>query len=145
MKSSDFTTSFATNKSASETFQAINNVRGWWSSFLEGNTENLNDEFRYRYKKLHYSTQRLVEVIPNKKVVWHVSDSTLNFVEKKNEWDNTTIEFEITERDGVTLVVFTHRGLVPSVECFEACSGGWNHYLHKSLVPLINDGKGNPN
>jgi hypothetical protein len=144
MKNSDFKTSFSTHKSAQEAFTAINNVRAWWSSSLEGNSEKLDDVFRYKYKALHYSTQKLIEVVPNKKVVWQVSDSTLNFVDKKDEWDNTTIEFEITEKAGKTNVVFTHHGLLPSVECFEACTGGWNHYLHKSLVPLINDGKGNP-
>lgn len=144
MKNSDFTTSFTTKKTAREVFDAINDVRGWWSTSLEGNSQKLNDVFRYRYKNMHDSRQKLVEVIPDKKVVWKVSDSTLTFVNKKDEWDGTTVQFDITEQDGSTNVVFTHLGLVPAFECFEACSGGWSHYIHNSLVPLINTGKGNP-
>lgn len=140
----DFTTSFTTKKSAREVFDAINNVRGWWSTSLEGDSQKLNDVFKYEYKTMHDSTQKLIEVVPDKKVMWKVSDSTLTFVNKKDEWDGTTVLFEISEDDGSTKVVFTHRGLIPALECFEACSGGWNHYIHKSLVPLINTGKGNP-
>jgi hypothetical protein len=144
MKKSDFTTTIVVNKAPSEVFNAINNVRGWWSSTLEGNSEKLNDEFTYRYKDLHYSKQRLIEVIPGKKVAWLVTDSALSFVKKTNEWDGTIISFEIAENNGRTTVNFTHTGLTTSVECFDACSGGWNHYLHQSLAPLINQGFGNP-
>ena len=33
-----------------EVFNAINNVRGWWSEELEGTSERLNDEFIF----VHY-------------------------------------------------------------------------------------------
>lgn len=144
MNKSDFKVTLSVDKAPSEVFKAINNVRGWWSSSLEGSSEKLDDEFTYRYKDLHYSKQRLIEVVPNKKVSWLVTDSTLTFVKKKNEWDGTIVSFEIAENKGKTEVVFTHHGLSSSVECFEACSGGWNHYLRQSLVPLINLGQGNP-
>lgn len=145
MANNDLTISLTVNKSAAEVFDAINNVRGWWSSTLEGNSSALNDEFIYRYKDMHRSKQKLVELVPNKKIVWQVSDSMLSFIKVQDEWDGTSISFNISEKDGKTEILFVHHGLTPAVECFEACSGGWNHYLHKSLVPLINEGKGNPN
>jgi len=144
MKNEDFTTTMLVNASPAEAFKAINNVRGWWSSTLKGNTEKLNDEFHYQYKDMHSSTQKLVEVVPDKKVVWLVSDSMLSFIMQKDEWDGTTISFELSPKAEQTEIVFTHHGLVPSVECYDACYGGWSHYLHESLVPLINTGKGNP-
>lgn len=144
MKKSDFTTSFTVNQSPEEVFKAVNNVRGWWSASLKGNSTKLNDEFTYVYRDMHTSKQRLVEIVPNKKVVWLVSDSRLTFVNKKNEWDGTRISFDISSKEGKTELVFTHYGLIPSNECFEACSGGWMHYINQSLLPLITEGQGNP-
>jgi hypothetical protein len=144
MKTEDFTTRLLVNTTPAEAFKAINNVKAWWSSTLKGHSEKLNDAFFYQYKDMHRSTQKLVEVIPDKRVVWLISDCMLSFVQKKDEWDGTTVSFDLSQKGDQTEIVFTHYGLVPAVECFDACCGGWNHYLHKSLVPLINTGKGNP-
>jgi hypothetical protein len=34
--------------------------------------------------------------------------------------------------------------LVPEVECYNACTGGWDHYLKGSLLKLLTEGKGMP-
>jgi len=83
-------------------------------------------------------------VVPNKKVVWLVTDSNLNFIQDKQEWNNTTISFEILQKDDKTQVRFTHHGLIPGIECFDACSNAWGDYIKGSLKSLINSGKGKP-
>jgi hypothetical protein len=55
-----------------EVFEAINNVRGWWSVGIEGYANKLNDELVFQVKGVHYSKQKLIEVIPDKKVFLHV-------------------------------------------------------------------------
>jgi hypothetical protein len=145
MKDQDFTTAFTVDQTPSEAFAAINNVRGWWSGEIEGDTDKLGAEFTYRYKDMHYSKKRIVEFIPGKKVAWLVVDGYLGFVEDKTEWQGTKIIFEVSKKGDKTEVRFTHAGLVPKYECFDACSSAWSFYINDSLRSLIATGKGQPN
>jgi len=143
MDNQNFTVSFLVDQTPKEAFNAIQNVPGWWTENLQGSTQQLNDEFEVRFGDVHYSKQKLIEVITNKKVVWLITDSRLNFVKDKSEWTGTKISFEITEKDGKTQVRFTHSGLVPEIECYRDCSNAWGYYVN-SLHSLITTGKGQP-
>lgn len=144
MNHPDFTVTMLVDQAPNEVFNAVNNVRGWWSETLEGETHQAGDEFVYRYQDLHYSRQRLTEVVPDKKVVWLVTDSHLSFLEDDpEEWTGTRISFEITPKNNQTELRFIHQGLVSEKECFDACSSAWTKYL-KSLQDLITTGKGHP-
>ena len=144
MKKKDFTTTFSVDQSPEEVFDAINNVRGWWSEEIDGSTDKLGAEFKFHHKDLHRSTQKITEFVPGKKVVWHVSEARLNFVKNKTEWNGTDVVFEITRKDGKTELRFTHVGLVPAFECYGDCSGAWGFYINNSLRDLITTGKGQP-
>jgi hypothetical protein len=140
----DFSTSFLVDQSPEEVFNAVNNVRGWWSEVIQGSTDKLGAEFEFRYKDFHRSTQKITEFVPGKKIVWHVLDSQLNFVNDKPEWNGTDTVFNITRKDDKTELRFTHVGLVPAVECYGDCSGAWGFYINDSLRSLITTGKGQP-
>ncbi len=148
MKNKNFSTTLIVDQTPEEVFKAVRNVRCWWSGYyseeIKGDTEELNDEFSFRAGGgAHYSRQKLIEVVPNKKVVWLVTDSKLDFLEKKDEWTGTKVIFDILKKDTRTQLVFTHDGLMPEIECYDACAPAWSQYLHNKLLPLITSGKGN--
>jgi hypothetical protein len=139
MKTHDFTTTLVVDQSPKEVFNAVINPQSWWSGEIEGGSTKLNDEFNYRYQDIHYSIQRVVEFVPDQKVVWLVTESNLNYTEDPNEWAGTKITFEITGKDGKTELLFSHTGLG---ECFDYCSGAWTHLVQQSLASLIRSGEG---
>jgi hypothetical protein len=98
MSDQNYTTAFLVDQTPEEVFAAINNVRGWWSGEIEGDTDKLGAEFTYRVPDVHYSKQKITEFIPGKKVVWHVLDSDISYVQVKTEWNDTKISFEISNK-----------------------------------------------
>ena len=142
---SNFTTTILVDKTPNEVFDAINNVRGWWSEEIEGETSKLNDEFILRYEDVHRCRIKLTEVIPGKKVVWLVEENYFNFTKDSSEWTGNQIVFDITKKDNKTQLQFTQIGLVPEEECYDICSKAWTTYVTRSLRDLIVTGKGQPN
>jgi hypothetical protein len=144
MRTNHFHTIISVDATAAEAFRCINDVTKWWTENVEGDSHRLNDEFTVQFADVHYSRQRLVELVPDRKVVWLINDSRLNFVSNKNEWNNHRIVFEIITDNNQTQVHFTQIGLVPEIECYDACSNAWSQYIQQSLFNLITKGKGNP-
>ncbi|HTA77241.1 MAG TPA: SRPBCC domain-containing protein [bacterium] len=145
MKEKSLTHSFVVDRTPKQAFDAINNVWGWWSGEIEGETGKVDDVWTYRYKPFHMSQQKVTKLVPGKQVVWLVTDSYLSFVEDKTEWNGTKIIFDIKKRGGQTEVVFTHQGLTPADQCFKDCDNAWGSYIKGSLKNLIAKGKGQPN
>ena len=144
MKEDSFKKSFKTSKSAEEVFNLLLDIEQWWSGIygeeIKGESKKIGDEFTFKAGGgAHYSKQKLIELIPNEKVVWLITDSTLSFLSNTGEWINTKIGFTISTEENSTVITFTHDGLVPQIECYSACSGGWTRYLDKLEEKLNGD------
>jgi len=136
MKNNDFSYSFASSQTKEAIFEKLKDVRNWWMGIynetITGRSEKLGDLFSFNAGGgAHNSTQKIVELIPGKKITWLVKDSNLSFLAQSDEWTNTTFYFDIAQKGEEVQITFTHKGLTPALECFGACSGGWMQYLKK--------------
>jgi len=142
MVQENFTAAIAVTKSPGEVFNCIKEVQKWWSKDFEGSCKQLNDTFTIHHPGRHYSKQKLVEVIPNQKIVWLVTESTLYWLQlDTHEWTNTKMIFELSTDNGKTMLHFLHQGLVPEKECYNLCSKGWGVVIKDWLFNYITTGK----
>lgn len=134
MTNKNFQFSFTTTQKISEVFNLLLDNKKWWSGLynetIKGKSKKLNDEFSFSAGGgAHFSNQKLVELLPNKKIVWLVTESNLSFLKNTNEWAGTKICFEIEQEEDKTKITFTHIGLLPQIECYGGCSSAWTQYL----------------
>ena len=138
----NLTMSFVVDQWPEEVFDAVTNVRDWWTGEIKGKSAKVGDEFTFRYEDIHTSRQRVVEAVPGKRIVWLVTEANLSFATNPVEWVGTRIVFDIAKKGMKTELRFTHEGLVPSGACYGACDEGWTFYIQGSLRKLITTGKG---
>ncbi|UAK29741.1 SRPBCC domain-containing protein [Nocardia asteroides] len=158
MSNTEYLTAATTvDRTPEEVFSAITNVRGWWSENIIGDTAAVRDEFVFTDDSTHageaaqgkkgirFARFQLTEVVPNRRVVWHVVDSYLDFIDDHDEWTGTDVIFDLTAAARGTTLRFRHEGLTAKKSaCFEACSRGWTFYITESLPQLITTGAGRP-
>ena len=144
MSDSSYTTSFSVDRTPEQVFAAVNDVRSWWMTTVDGDNGAVGDEFSYRVPGIHFCKMRVTEFVPGEKVVWTVVDNHMTFISDQSEWKGTEIRFELSGKGGGTEVRFTHDGLVPTYECFEICRNAWTFYVGDSLRSLAETGEGKP-
>jgi len=142
-KQQDFSLSLTVKASAKETMEKISQVNLWWAKNFKGKAGKLNDEFSVYFGDT-FVNFIISEFIPDKKIVWLVTDCNLHWIDDKKEWKDTEVIWTLSEMDGKTRIDFVHKGLLPESECYESCKPGWTHNLKDSLLKLIENGKGLP-
>jgi len=146
MKQQSFTTSILVDQTPEQCTSTILNVRDWWSGLFnesfEGKAGKNGDEFTFKAGDgAHYTKQKLVELIPGKKIEWLVTESNLTFVPKTDEWTGTRIRFELTKEKEKTRITFTHDGLNPGFQCYDSCSPVWTRYIQEQLPKALSSAK----
>lgn len=142
MDSKSYATSFIVDAGPDEVYSAIIDVARWWTGEVTGPASQVGDEFTYVYPDIHYSKQRVTELLPGARIVWRVVASKLAFASDASEWTGTDITFDIAEQGDRTVVRFAHEGLVPRFECFDNCSNAWSFFINGSLRRLMTTGEG---
>jgi hypothetical protein len=143
MNNKNYHKTITVNASPEEAMKKISQVNKWWAKNTKGATEKLNDKFTVDFGPT-FVDFLITELVPNKKVVWKVTDCNLHWINEKKEWNGTEVVFKLSEENGKTKIDFTHVGLVPGVECYENCEAGWNDHFGNSLLKYMNEGKGIP-
>lgn len=126
-------------KSPNEVFNhIIYDVSKFWPEEFEGESAKLNDEFVFRSGGTHYSKNKVAEFVPDKKVVWLVTESirkTDNF-----DWTGTKMIFELTPKGDHTLLKFTIDGPILENE-YDRLVQICDMVIKESLYNFITRGK----
>ena len=105
-----YTVAIQLERSPNDVFNHVINLSKWWPEEFEGESIKLNSEFILRTGDSHYSKNKVVEFLPDKKVVWLATEGirkTDNF-----EWTGTKMIFELTPHGNHTQLKFTYDGVV---------------------------------
>ncbi len=148
MRDQSYRTTVLVDATPDRAYDAVNDVRGWWSEDLDGRTDTVGAEFDYRGNQdgvnVHRARLRVVDLVPGERVEWLVLDNWMSFIDDQAEWTGTSIVFEISPGERGTEIRFSHLGLVPSYECYDACFDAWTFFLQSSLRKLVTSGRGEP-
>src|SRR5262249_50838012 len=118
----------------------ISRVPDWWTTGFTGASQKPGDTFTVRFGET-FVDFKIVEVIPEKRIVWQVTNSYLHRIKNKAKWNGTRIVRKIWTENETTTVRMTHVGLHPGVECYENCEIGWNFCFGESLLKLVSENK----
>ena len=118
-----------------QVFNAITTVEGlsnWWTTQTTGDT-NLNGEIQFDFGDFKGPKMKVIEIIPNKKIVWECIES--------DGWLGNTFTFLLDENEEKTRVRFSHDGWREQDDFYASCCFSWGRYL-ASLRQYCQTGNG---
>ena len=114
-------------------------VSGWWTTQTKGDSNAggiISTLFTADGRVLGGFDLKILELLPEKSVVWQVVDGPA-------EWVGTKIRFDLKQEDDFTTVLFKHEGWKEPAEFMYHCSTKWATFL-MSLKSLGETGQGQP-
>lgn len=74
-------------------FDALtNSITKWWTEMFEGTSNQRGKSFIIRFGTNVFKTMNVEELIPNKKVVWNVTDSLIDIPDLKIRKNGLTLK-----------------------------------------------------
>jgi len=110
MKKTIYTVAIEIERSPGDVFNRVIDLSKWWPEDFEGESLKLDSEFVLKTGDSHYSKNKVIEFVPDKKV----GLLTLESVRKTDhfDWTGTKMIFELTPKGDRTLLKFTYDGVV---------------------------------
>ncbi len=142
MEQNNFSCGFTANMGAATAINQICNVPGWWGVSFTGSAGHKGDTFVIKMGGDSFFNCTVTELVPEKKIVWLVTDCHMPWYNDKKEWTGTRMSFDLNEHENATDITFTHEGLTPVSECYADCAPGWTHWIKTSLVSYLTTGTG---
>jgi len=102
--------------------------------------KNVGDIVTFRFGETYW-TMRVIKLNPNSYVALecieahHVDDRSPD--SSRKEWEGTKLKWTIEKKENKTRIAFLHEGLAPSLDCYEICELGWDHYFVKVLKQYL--------
>lgn len=122
-----------------EALSAIPGLAGWWTEETAGAAgPGGKITFTFRTPGGNVVGEMVMEVtdVSASCVAWRC-------IGGPPDWMGTTITFDLSEQDGMTILVFGHRGWAEATESMAHCSMKWAVFL-LSLREFMETGKGHP-
>lgn len=113
-------------------------IRNWWTrdAALDPKVGGAGD-FGF-YGRRMIIRAKVAELAPPGRVAWDEVTST------GGRFDGTTISFDLKSQEGITSLLFAHRGFKTSGDDIASATTRWGFYLF-SLKHYLETGKGTPN
>jgi hypothetical protein len=110
IKKTIYTVAIEVEKSPNDVFNHVIDLPKWWPEDFEGETIKLNSVFVLKTGDSHYSKNKVIEFVPEKKIAWLTIESIRNT--DNFDWTGTKMLFELTPKGSGTLLQFTYDGVV---------------------------------
>jgi hypothetical protein len=134
-----YTVTIEIAKSPGDVFNHLINLKKWWPEDFDGDDIKLNSEFVFTTGDSHYSKNKVIEFVPNKKITWLVLEG-IRKTDSYN-WTGTKMIFELTPQNNNTLIKFTYDGVVFEGE-YERLIQICDMTLKEMFYNFIMNGKG---
>ncbi|MFE5293998.1 SRPBCC domain-containing protein [Isoptericola sp. NPDC056618] len=120
-------TTTATPQAMYDALTTVDGLAGWWTQDTTGDA-GLGGKVEFRFPDGGF-VMEVEELRPSERVVWRVVDGP-------EEWVGTTVEWDLRQDGGWTVLLFAHRGWREPVEFMHHCSTKWATFL-QSLKALV--------
>jgi hypothetical protein len=105
-----YTVAIKVSKSPKEAFSQLIQLSRWWPEEYVGGEVQINSEFIFTTGDGHFSKNKIIELVPNKKLVWLVTESLRkadNF-----DWSGTKMIVALSPDGENTVITFIYDGVV---------------------------------
>lgn len=125
----------ASRKKVYTALSTTEGLKGWWTSEAKAE-EFVGGIAEFIFGEQYHNKMKVTCLEPNKKIEWEC-------LEGDKEWVGTTFLFDLEEKNGSTILRFSHNNWKEETDFFASCNYHWGYYM-SSLAKYFETGKGSP-